>query len=302
MRKRLLGIVLLVAATQGRIAGAQVSAVPGRDLLSFPIGQIAEAPALPGMLAVGLFNPAGTLLPGGARWRLSVGSMSTPSDVGASAQAVGASTAWRGSTVTVSLARAAVAGLVKTDSDPLTVGNDVAYSTLVASLGAARQVTEHIVVGAALRGRTGRLDLTRRNALSIDVGFVAEHLTRLDLRVGAATFLATPGRAADEPPTWITSADVRVAETDSVHTVRFGVSASATAHRPSEQFMFASARYGAWEIRGGPARTVAYGETNVRLRLGIGLRYFGYVVAIAREESPSGLAPSYQFVLSSLIR
>ena len=280
---------------------AQATAIPGRDLLGFPVGLIAEPAALPGLMGVGLFNPAAALLPAGAKWRIAAGAMSTPADVGASAQAFGASTAWRGATVTTSVVRAGVGGLVRTDSDPLTVQNDVVYSTLVASLGVAMRPREHVTVGFALRARSGQMDFDSRSGVALDAGVVAEHLTSLDARIGASSYLLNPWAGPDDAATWILGADARVAGTDSTRTLRAGVSANSTHRRPSEQFAFASVRYGAWEIRGGPVRTVAYGATNIRSRLAVAVRYAGYMVGVSREESPSGLTPSYQVALSSVV-
>ena len=65
---------------------------------------------------------------------------------------------------------------------------------------------------------------------------------------------------------------------------------------------FASGRYGVWELRGGPVRTFAYGDDNLRTRLAVAIHYAGYAVGLAREGSPNGLGPNYQFVLSSVIR
>lgn len=221
--------MLVLAAVSAPAVVAQSGAIPGRDLLAYPVGLVAEPAALPGMLGLGLYNPAAPFLPDSTRLRLAAGAMNTPADIGATAQVFGASTAWRRSTVTVSLIRAAVGGLVRTDSDPLTIGNDVAYSTMVGSVGMSTRVRENVVVGMALRARTGRLDFDRHAGVSIDAGFVADHLTRLDARVGMASYLASPWRGGDDPPTWLASGDLRVAGQDSVKTIRVGVSVSSTA-------------------------------------------------------------------------
>ena len=70
----------------------------------------------------------------------------------------------------------------------------------------------------------------------------------------------------------------------------------------SEQFAFVSARYRAWEFRGGPVRTTVYATDNLRTRMAIAVHYAGYAVGVAREGTPNGLGPSYQFLLSSVIR
>ncbi len=301
MRKISVAIALVALICGGNAAAGQSGSIPGRDLLAYPIGLLAEPASLPGAIGIGLYNPAAASLPEKAKWRLSVAAMNTPADIGASAQAFGVATTVRGATLSASVVRASVGGLVRTDSDPLTIANDVPYSTLLASVGAAHEFRKHVHAGVALRGRWGRLDLDRRAGAAVDVGVVAEHLQLLDARVGAAAFLAHTGQAAADPPTWLASTDARLAGRDTARTIRVGASASATARRPSEQFAFVSARFDRWEMRVGSARTTAYGSTNTRLRLGVAVRHAGYIVGVSREESPSGLAPSYQFVLSSVI-
>src|SRR5579862_3580064 len=112
-------------------AGGQATAVPGRDLLSFPIGLTAEPAALGVLAGNGLWNPATIYLSDSSRWRLSAASMSAPADIAASAQVGSLATRWRGTTVAVTVAHASVSGLLRTDTDPLAIGNDVTYSTLV---------------------------------------------------------------------------------------------------------------------------------------------------------------------------
>jgi hypothetical protein len=293
--------VLAAFALAASGADAQSSAVPGRDLLTYPIGLVAEGVAIPGMLGLGFFNPAIARLPADTAWRIAAAAMNTPADIAASAQAFGASGTWRRVTLTASLLRSAVNGIVSTESDPVTTGNNITYSTQVMSLGAAMRAWKHLTVGAALRYRTGQLDIDRRTSFSTDIGVVADGLTPLDIRVGASSFLLSPQPGA-ESPTISLSADGRVASLDSVRTLRIGASMSRTEGRAAEEFFFASLRYQVWEARVGTVHTTAFGESNMRGRLGVGVHYGSYVVGIAREGAPGGLPPSYQFVLSALIR
>ena len=290
---------LALAALLPSAGLGQSGTVPGRDLLAYPIGLAAEAAALPGILGAGLFNPATATLSAADGWRLAAAAMSSPSDVGASANGFAVGRAWRGTTFTVSVLRAAVGGLVRTDADPLTVGNDVTYATSVASIAVSRRCSPHIVWGVALRRRDGQLDTDRGSGLSADAGIVADHLTRFDVRIGASTFLLTPFRRGEEPPTVVVGGDARVAGRDSLRSVRAGLSLATTSGRTSEQFVFVGARYHAWELRGGAARTDAYGASNLRGRMAVAVHYGRYVVGVAREGSPGDLGASYQFVLSS---
>jgi hypothetical protein len=254
------------------------------------------------MFGGGFWNPADSRLPDGARWRLSAAAMSTPSDVSVSAHAGAVSGYWRGSTVTLSVVRASVGGLVQTESDPLTIAADVPYSTLVTSLGIARTLRPNLTWGLAARVRTGQIELDHRTSVSVDAGVNAEHVTRLDARLGASTFLASPWSRGAEHATFMASADVRVVQADSDRVIRAGLAVASTQAGNVEQFAFASARFHVWELRGGPVRTSAYGSMNVRTRMAVAVHFGGYAVGVSRESAPADLAPAYQFVLSSLLR
>lgn len=301
MRHFVVTAILAGVAMLPMRASAQRDAVPGRDLLAYPIGLLAEPGATGTTLGAGLFNPADVTLPPEARFRVGVASMATPEDIGASAQVVGVAGRWRSFTWAASMARAAVAGLVRTDSDPLTIANDVPYATVITSIGVGRRHGQ-MAWGASLRRRTGQIDLERRTAVAADVGVTARGLTRRDVRLAASTFLLAPGRGASDPPSWFVSADTRLAGRDTSRTARAGLAWTATGGRGSELFAYASWRHNAWELRAGPARSSVHGSVDIRLRTAIAVRHAGYAVGIAREELAGGLAPSYQFVLSNTRR
>jgi hypothetical protein len=283
-------------------AWGQSAEIPGRDLLTFPIGLTAEAPALGTTSGTGMWNPATALLPDGSQWRLSASAMNAPSDIAVSAQLFSVATAWRSTTFGLSVARASVSDIVRTDTDPQSIGNPVPYATTMISLVAARRLTSQLSVGVALRARNGELDDVNRTGASVDVGGVLEHLTRFDVRVAASTFLLSPGAAATERASWLAGIDARIVGPDSVHSVRLGYSLQVAQSLFTEHYLFASARWGDWEVRGGPVHTDIYDGTNMRMRLGIALHYAGYSVGVAREDGVNGLAPTYQFSLSSLLK
>lgn len=275
--------------------------VPGRDLLELPIGAMAE----PGALAVdagdGFRNPASARLPTGARLRASVAALQSGSDQGVGAQllAVGAALPERLRTaVALSVVRASVDGIVRTETDPQSIGGDVPYNTFVVSAVAARRAASHVTTGLALRWRTGQLDGERRGAVGLDAGVIADRLFGEDIRVGASSFLWRPGDEGTRETAATAAADARVLG-DSTFGGRLGYSYSYTRRQGREGYGFASANVGPVEARGGVARTTAFGTASTRLRLAVGVRYARYVVGIAREDYPSGLAPSYQFLLSS---
>lgn len=289
---------LLISLPLG--AASQSSAVPGRDLLTFPIGLVAEGPATGALSGTGLWNPAATELTDGNRWRLAVGSMSAPTDVSVTAQFASLAHLWMGTTYTASMTRANVGRLLRTDTDPQSIGDEIPYQTLLLSLEASRRLFSHVVGGIALRSRNGRLDTVSRTSTSMDFGLVADHLTPLDLRVGASSFLLSPSALQRETASLLLGADVRVFGRDTSRTVRAGYSFQRANGLYSEHFVYGAARWAMFEARAGSVETAIYGQTNWRMRMGIAFRYAGYTVGVAREETPNGFAPSYQFTLNSV--
>lgn len=283
-------------------AWGQSAEIPGRDLFTFPIGLVAEAGALGTTGGSGLWNPATALLPDGFRWRLSAAAMNAPSDIAVSAQLFSVDGKWNGTTLGLSVARAGVADVVRTDTDPQSIGNPVPYGTTIVSAVAARRIAPKLILGVAVRERSGTLDDVSRSGVSVDVGAVAEHLTRFDVRLGVSSFLLSPGAAAAERASWLFGADGRLVGADSVHAVRVGYALQVAQSLFTEHYFFASARWVDWEVRGGPVQTDIFGGANFRMRLGIVLHYAGYNVGVAREDGVNGLAPTYQFSLSSLLK
>jgi hypothetical protein len=276
--------------------------VPGRDLLAFPIGLTAEAPALGTTSGFGLWNPASVAVPAGSRLRLAVGTMTAPVDVAVTAQVATVAARWRdGTTIAVGMAHAAVGDLLRTDSDPQSIGDEIPYTTTLLSLIAARPVGP-VTLGTALRVRSGTLDNIARRAVSVDFGVISKGLGPRDVRLAASTFLASPFSREHEQAELLVAADARLVGTDSLHTSRAGLSYTAADGMPREAFGFVGARWQRLEGRIGAARTEAYGRTNWRGRLGIAFHHRGYVIGVAREESAGNLSATYQFTLSSVLK
>lgn len=274
--------------------------VPGRDLLDFPIGNLAEAPALASRARIGLWNPAAIAGREAARLSVGVAALTTPRDQGVSAQLLGgALRVPRGAIVGISVARASVSDLLRTDEDPRSLG-ELRYETTLVSALLARRSGEHLATGLAVRYRSGQLSGTRRSAVAIDGGVLLDGLGRRDARVAATTFLWSPANQ-DERPTYTGAADLRLAGVDSSGELRGGYSFSSTERSAREHFVFASGRHGIWEGRGGVARSESFGEARWRLRLGVGVYYSRYAVAVAREENGADLGAIYQFSLSSTV-
>jgi hypothetical protein len=295
-------IAFAIVVTLPAVANAQSREIPGRDLLNFPLGLTAEAAPLATQSGAGLWNPATSFLPEGSHWRLGAAAMNTADDVGISAQVGFVAGAWHGTTLGLTVARAEVADLLRTDADPSSIGNEIPYTTMVVSGIVARQLVPHLIGGLAIRIRTGQLDDLNRTGASLDLGILADHLSPNDVRLGASTFLLSPIGSGREHASLLLGADARLLGSDSVHAVRAGYALTATPGLSAEHYVFAAARWSQFEVRGGPVRTDIYGAFNMRLRLGVAVRHGGYVLAVSREDSANGLAPAYHFSLTSVLK
>jgi hypothetical protein len=297
--RRLIFAALLPIATPLAQAHGQV---PGRDLLDFPIGTLAEGSALAGALGDGFRNPATAVLLPGERARFSAGALSSPADIGLTSQSLAVSAAiLTDVTATVSIVRAAVEGIFRTATDPQSNG-EVPYNTFVVSAGLSRRENSHFSGGVALRYRTGALDMERRNAIGLDGGVVVKVLPELDGRVGASSFLWTPTGSARERMTLNVAGDLRVVGPDSVTEVRSGISWTHTREHTEESALLLSARLRPVEARASVGRITAFGDSRWNARLGLGLHYGRFAVSVVREDSGNDLAVSYQFALTAVMR
>jgi hypothetical protein len=295
-------LVFAVVASSALAPSAPAQQVPGRDLLEFPVGTIAEAPVLASQTGDGFWNPASIALPAGTRARVSIATLNTPADQGVSAHLASATIALpRRATLGVSVVRADVADLVRTETDPQTLGGNVPYNTTVISVAAAQR-RDHIVVATALRYRIGQLDAEHRASAGIDAGLVAGGLTRADVRIAASTFLWRPANAEDEQTRYSVGLDLRTSGAAPEREVRLGYAFAATERIARENYAFVSGRRGAFEGRVGLGRYDAYGNASWSLRVGAGVHYARYVVGVAREETSAAVGANYQFALSAGIK
>ena len=301
-RKLLCGLVTASALLGGSAAAAQP--VPARDLWDFPLGAVGAPAALASEAGVGLWNPAMMALPADVRWQAGVASLATGVAQGVEGQLVGASLRRPGGmTIGVSIARTAVGDLVRTETDPQSLGT-LRYESWLASVSAARPVTEWLTAGIAARWRQGRAERDVRSALAADVGMVATRASWRDARLAVGTFLWRPGREAEDRPLVTAAADVRVVGSGPLAEARFGLAAQGATRgqvvlTTQEIGPFASARIGPLEaraalpsVRGGDERL-----TRVRFALAVHLRRF--VVGVAREDANVGLGSLYQFTFST---
>jgi hypothetical protein len=298
MRRMTFAIALLLLPAAPLLS----QTVPGRDLLRFPLGTMDRAPALGSALGDGLGNPASVALLDTLALHVGIAAIQTSSQQGVTLQ-LGAIAARlpEGFVVTGSFARAAVADLVRTETDPQSVGEDIPYATQLLSLGLAKRLGP-LLAGAALRYRRGEIDVNTRGELGADFGLLATGLPLRDLSVGVGTFLWRPGRSLDQFTAINVAADVRLAGHSAIRQVRAGYSSSAIVSGAREEFAFAHARYGIWEGRAGIARDLVHGNQPWRTRLGITVHVAPYAVGIAREENGADLDAIYQFTLSARLR
>jgi hypothetical protein len=286
----LLGLVL-------GISPVAAQSVPGRDLLTSPIGLLGVPAALGEEAGGSLWNPAMGHLDRDARFRVGVAALNAPVDVALTGQFVGGNLRVdRLGTVSASLASAGIADLARTDTDPQSIGGDIPYSIWVASLGLARPVTPTLTLGASARWLSGRVDRTRRTRMAGDVGLVYRPGWR-DLRVAASTFLLTG--ASDAPATTSLAADLRLVARDSVWYLRAGVGHVATPGATRETFPFLRARLGRAELRGGPVRVDGFGAVTWRSRLAIVLHQETFTIGVAQEGNSNGLQPTYQIAVTT---
>jgi hypothetical protein len=293
MRPLVSAACLLVVAAA---AGAQP--IPARDLLSSPLGLIGVPAALSDGAAAGVWNPATALVEGANQLRLSVASLNAPVDIALTGQLLTASRAVpRVGTLTMSLARAGVADLVRTDTDPQSIGGDIPYAVWVSSVGLSRRVAPSLVVGAASRWVSGRADQVQRGRLATDIGMVVDRLSWRDLRVGASSYLLALGTAS--PAIYSAAADARLVHVDSTRTSRAGFGVVHTPHGTTELYPFVSGRLGRVDLRGGPVRVTGYGTTTWRSRLAIMLEQDRFSIGVVQESNSSGLTPTYQIAVTT---
>jgi hypothetical protein len=292
--------LIFAAAASLAFSLAAAAQVPARDLLEFPLGTLAEAPALSTQMAGALWNPAASVLPHDARYKLGLAALTTPYEIGVEAKLLGAAFALRNHiTGSVSLAQVSVTDIFHTETDPQSLGDAIPYGTSVLSAGAAtkRGATSY---GLAARYRWGSLDTATSGAFSLDGGLISERTFGTPVRVALSTFLLNPGNT--EPTTFLAAADVPLPLQDSSWTVRAGLSMQTTQGRGQESYLFTTARYRLFDARVGISQSNAFGNVNRRARLGVGVRIGRYAVALSREDNVAGFGATYQFLLTSVFR
>jgi hypothetical protein len=283
------------------INSAAAQRVAGRDLLDFPIGLVAEAPALSSEMAAGLWNPATSALPAGTRGLFGVAGLSTPQEQGVRFTLLGGSYRLRnGLTVSVSAAQASVTDILLTETDPQSLGSEIPYGTKIFSTGLSG-ARGNIRYGIAGRYRDGVIDTDHSSGFSLDGGAIIDRVAGTPVRLALSSFLLTPWRKSEEA-TYMAAADVPLVARDSTFVLRGGYSLSKTTSYGREAYAFATSSYRNLDISGGLLESTIFGSTSRRWRLGCGLHYASYTVAVGREDGAAGLPGSFQFLLTRIVR
>lgn len=277
--------------------------VPARDLWEFPLGTMFEPAALASEPGAGLWNPATAALAAPVRYRFGVASLSAGSAQGVDGQLVSAAARREsGTTLSLSVARSGIGGLVRTDTDPQAIGN-IPYTTWLISAGAARELVPHLTAGVAVRWRYGQSDQLKGDAYAADFGAVLHDLPLLNARIAASSFLWRPGREIDDRPAFVSAMDLRILGSSHEREARTGFSYDHINRGVQEYGPTLSGKYDRVEARLAWLRSQAGGNQSVsRVRTGVALHYTRFVVGIAREEGVSGLGAIYQFTLSTIVK
>jgi hypothetical protein len=287
-----LGSILLARA-------ATAQQVPGRDLFEFPLGLLAEPAALSTQMTASLWNPAaGRLLPP-RRAAFGVAELYSPQEQGVRSGMLGAAYAVRPAiTATASVATAWVTDLLRTETDPQSIGGEIPYSSTLVSLGATA-TRDGATLGLAARYRSGTSDSEHGGTFSIDAGAILDGVAGIPVRLAASTFLFSPGDTQDA--SYQLAADVPILSIDSTAALRTGYALDFMGTRGHDGYAYALGRYRLLDLSAGVAKTYAYGSSDLRWRFGLGLHYAGYTVAIGREDGAASLGGSYQILFKRVI-
>ena len=293
------GGALLIAASP-----ATAQSVPARDLLDFPVGALADAPALAGGPATGLYNPA-SLAPGlgaapAARYRLALGALASPGERELQGQVVQLSAhpvARLG--LALSAMHVGVRAIPRTATDPFLITGDAPYGSWVASASGGWRLLRHVSVGVAARYRYGEADTTTAGVLGGDAGVVVDGLLgRLDLRLATASYLWRPNARREDRPGMFAAADARFVGQSATREGRLGYSFAGSRSGVRESYVFMTGRYRYFEATAGVVKADAYGQRNTLHRLAAGLHYARLSASVA-SEGGTFAGNMYQLTLST---
>jgi len=280
---------------------AQAQRVAGRDLLDFPLGLLAEAPALSKQMVGGLWNPATSAIFGTTRADFGFAGLTTPQELGVQLEMLAAAYQIKPNlTGSLSITQASVSDILRTDTDPQSLGAELPYSTTLLSIGAAT-TQKGATFGLMGRYRWGTADTDHSGTFALDGGVVVNGVAGTPVRLAASTFLFNPSSSSNEA-SYFAAADVPVVRLDTTLIVRGGYSFATTERRGHENYVFGTAGYRQFDLSAGVSSTTEFDNTSHRWRLGFGLRRAGYHVAIGREDGAAGFGASYQFLLTRAVK
>jgi len=282
-------------------SAAAAQQVPGRDLFDFPLGLLADPAPLSSRMAGSFWNPATSMLAPGSHAQFGFAGLTTPKEQGVRLQMIGGSVRVHGGvTTSLSYAQASVSDILRTETDPQSLGGEVPYGSSLLSAGAAT-TRRGVTAGVALRYRWATLDADRSGVLATDAGLLVDGVGRTPIRIAFSTFLMSPSRSR-EVASYLAAADVPLMRRDSTLLVRGGYSITRTDGRGREEYAFTTTSYRQFDLSAGVAQATAFGNRDRRWRLGLGLRYGGYTAAFGREDGAAGIGASTQFLLTRVIR
>lgn len=280
--------------------GVAAQRVAGRDLLDFPLGVLAEAPALSSQMSGPLWNPALTMLRPTTRASFGFAGLTTPQDIGVKLEMIGGEYRVKPNlTGSLSVAEASVVDILRTDTDPNSLGGEITYGTTVLSAGLASS-HKTATFGASVRYRYGTVDHDHSSAFATDVGLVVDDVVHTPIRIAVSSFLLSPRGTTDA--SFLAAADVPLYKRDSTAVVRAGYSQTKTTGRGDERYAFATASYRQIDLSSGMSTVHEFGNASRRWRLGLGVHHAGYTVAIGREDGGAGFNGSYQFLLTRAVK
>ena len=283
------------------VGTAPAQQVPGRDLFDFPLGLLAEPAALSSRMPASIWNPAAASLDTVSRWKLGFAGLATPQDQGVRLEMVGGEyRVSSGVTANLSFAQASVTDIIRTETDPQSIPGEIPYQTTLISAGAAAR-RGNARFGLTARYRSASLDAEHAGVFALDAGAIVNRLAGFPVRLAASTFLLSPSRHK-EAASYMAAADVPLFHRDTSLTTRVGYSIMHTEGRGSDHYLFGTVRYRQFDASAGAVQSRIYGATNGRFRLGVGLRYAGYDLALGREDGAAGFGASYQFVLTRMFK
>jgi len=300
---------VLVFATAGILAAAREAtgqAAVASDLWRVAAGTLVVPSALADDGSAALWTPAMALPRPGPSLRVGVEAIHAPSEVGVSGgiASLGIRLGSLG-TLNAVYGRLGVDGLVRTETSPEGIGEDIPVYAEVASIGFARQITPSLVAGLALRSVSGQLDATSRSQAGLDVGIRYTDPTRVTIAF-ATRFLDPTFRQAEQAATYSVATSYQTTPsamwgTAAVVVLRYG--ATWTHGEAVQHLLSGGLGLGEMaEIDIGAAREVEAGAAVWRSRLGLAVSAGRYRVYLGRDGGVNDFGATYRFGLTAEMR